>query len=403
MTLPRRVIADIAEVNPRLPIELTSDLSRHVDFVPMADLSEGGVMRSSETRPLRDVMKSFTYFQNGDVVVAKITPCMENGKAAYVDNLGSGIGFGSTEFHVLRPRRDVDGQYLFWMIWGRHFRQLAQANMTGSAGQKRVPASFFGRYEIPVPALAEQKRIAAILDAVNVLRVKRRASIDQLDSLVQATFLDIFGDPLTNPKGWPTQTVDHLVRLVRGSSPRPKGDSRFYGGPIPRLMVADITRDGFYVTPMIDSLTVEGAERSRPVTAGTVVMAVSGDVGVVATVSVDCCVHDGFVAFPDLDESVVRPVFLMLQLHLLKITHERRKAGAIFQNLTTTDVKSMEIMVPRLDLQTHFASIVETVEQQKVRLKTHLAELDALFESLQLRAFSGELCSWPASRQHASA
>jgi len=282
---------------------------------------------------------------------------------------------------ILEPSGAVDAKYLFWF--------LAQLEIESRGYADHFPQ--VRRCEVPVPPLREQKRIATILDAADALRAKRRESIEQLDSLVQATFLEMFGDPVTNPKGWPSQAVDRLVRLVRGSSPRPKGDSRFYGGPVPRLMVADITRDGFCVTPMIDSLTAEGAERSRPVPAGTVVMAVSGDVGVVATVAVDCCVHDGFVAFLDLDESVVQPFFLMLQLHLLKVTHDRRKAGAIFQNLTTTDVKSMEIMAPPLALQTRFASIVESIEHQKARLKAHLAELDTLFASLQSRAFNGEL------------
>src|SRR5207244_2434012 len=84
----------------------------------------------------------------------------------------------------------------------------------------------------------------------------------QIDSLTQSIFFDMFGDPMKNERGWPTERVSDLCELVRGSSPRPQGDSRFFGGPIPRLMVADITRDGWLVTPRIDSLTIEGAKRS---------------------------------------------------------------------------------------------------------------------------------------------
>jgi len=291
-------------------------------------------------------------------------------------------------FIGLVPGEEVIPEFLYYYM---SHKADALNRLARGATIKYLSRKHFEAFLIEYPSVPVQKRIATILDAADALRAKRRESIEQLDSLVQATFLEMFGDPVTNPKGWPSQAVDRLVRLVRGSSPRPKGDSRFYGGPVPRLMVADITRDGFCVTPMIDSLTAEGAERSRPVPAGTVVMAVSGDVGVVATVAVDCCVHDGFVAFLDLDESVVQPFFLMLQLHLLKVTHDRRKAGAIFQNLTTTDVKSMEIMAPPLALQTRFASIVESIEHQKARLKAHLAELDTLFASLQSRAFNGEL------------
>ena len=93
------------------------------------------------------------------------------------------------------------------------------------------------------------------------VRAKRRKALAQLDTLLQSTFLDMFGDPVTNPMGWEEHEVEKVCRLVRGSSPRPKGDPRFYDGPVPRLMVSDITRDGFWVTPRIDSLLSASPKR----------------------------------------------------------------------------------------------------------------------------------------------
>jgi type I restriction enzyme S subunit len=298
----------------------------------------------------------------------------------------------SNHFVRLRTKGDslVPDYLARWLTWTRA-HGVFSAGCVRWVNQATYKKEDLLALRVPLPPLPEQKRIAAILDSADALRAKRRESIEQLDSLIQATFLEMFGDPVTNPKGWPRRKTEDFSRLVRGSSPRPKGDKRFYGGPVPRLMVGDITRDGFRVTPNIDSLTAEGAKKSRPVPAGTVVMAVSGDVGVVSTVDVDCCVHDGFVAFLDLDESKVAPFFLMLQLHLLKMTHETRKAGAIFQNLTTTDIKAMEVVTPPIATQHHFIRVVESIEQQKARLKAHLAELDTLFASLQSRAFNGEL------------
>ena len=144
-------IAAVAEVNPRTPERVTSDKDLVVDFVPMSRLSEHGYVETNGSRPLLEVSKGYTYFENGDVIVAKITPCMENGKAAFVQGLPTGIAFGSTEFHVLRPRPDIDGRYLFYMVWNPFFRREAEGNMTGSAGQKRVPTKFFDRFEIPLP------------------------------------------------------------------------------------------------------------------------------------------------------------------------------------------------------------------------------------------------------------
>lgn len=392
MKWPFESIGNLAKVNPRIAAADRPAPDEQVSFVPMAAISEKTCRIEEQTeRCFAEVSKGYTPFRRGDVLIAKITPCFENGKMALAENLSHELGFGTTEFHVLRPSDKLIGAYLFNLLRAPFIRKAGAMKMKGAAGQRRVPADFFAALQIPLPPLAEQKRIAAILDAADALRAKRRETLAQLDTLLQSTFLDMFGDPVTNPMGWGQHEVDNICLLVRGSSPRPKGDPLFYGGPVPRLMIADITRDGFYVTPKIDSLTDQGAKKSRPVPTGTVVMAVSGDVGVVAAVQVPCCVHDGFVAFLDLDKAVFDSCFFMFQFHFMKSTHEQRKAGAIFQNLTTKDIKAMQLPAPPLPLQRRFATIVESVEQQKSRLRAHLAELDTLFASLQDRAFKGAL------------
>ena len=326
--------------------------------------------------------------ETDDVLVATVRPNL-NG-VALVNGAHHGMT-ASTGYCVLRPDKDkLDSKFLFhWVKTGVFVQRMV--DVATGANYPAVSDAKVKASKIPLPPLGEQKRIAGILDAVDALRAKRREALAQLDTLIQSTFLDMFGDPVSNPMGWEEHEVEKVCRLVRGSSPRPKGDPQFYDGPVPRLMVSDITRDGFWVTPRIDSLTEAGAKKSRRVPAGTVVMAVSGEVGVVATVQYPCCVHDGFVAFLDLDESVFDSRFFMFQFHSLKMTHERRKAGAIFQNLTTRDIKAMRLPTPTIDLQHRFAAVVESVERQKADQRTHLAELDTLFASLQSRAFRGDL------------
>jgi type I restriction enzyme S subunit len=290
--------------------------------------------------------------------------------------------------HIIPDPKKANVRYLFHALSNQVPNLIARG--VGGA-QPNISQGIVKELALMLPPLDEQKRIAAILDAADALRAKRRQSIAQLDALIQSTFLDLFGDPVTNPMGWKSIFVDDVCNLVRGSSPRPQGDARYFGGNVPRLMVADITRDGFKVTPIIDSLTEEGAKKSRPVPKGTIVMAVSGNVGLVATVQVPCCVHDGFVAFLELDRKIFDPTYFMFQFHFLKATHENRKAGAIFQNITTTDIKRMLTALPPLPLQQKFAAIVESIERQKTTQRAHLAELDALFAALQHRAFRGEL------------
>ena len=274
----------------------------------------------------------------------------------------------------------VDIRFLYYYLLGRGFDDV----ISGSA-QPQITGQGLTKIEIPLPPLPEQKRIAAILDKADAIRRKRQQAIQLADDFLRAVFLDMFGDPVTNPKRWPTMRVDELCTIVRGSSPRPQGDPRFYGGPVPRLMVADLTRDGRLVTPMIDSLTEEGAKKSRPIEAGTVVMAVSGNVGLTSVLAIDACIHDGFIAFKELDAHKVKPAFLCELMMFLKSTHASRQAGAIFQNLTTSQIKEMEIPIPSLALQDKFLSIS--------RKATELYGEDgfSLFESLSQKAFSGQL------------
>jgi len=157
-------IGSIAEVNPRKPPNDALPPDADVSFVPMKAVdADDGMITDPENRPYAKVRKGYTAFRDGDVIFAKITPCMENGKAAIAGDLVNGYGFGSSEFHVFRPTSSILAKYLFYFLRQRTFRLIAEANMTGSVGQKRVPTTFVKEYPIPYPPLPEQKRIVAKL------------------------------------------------------------------------------------------------------------------------------------------------------------------------------------------------------------------------------------------------
>lgn len=158
-------LASVADVNPgrTKPLSDADDVS----FLTMGDVSEDGRVISRQVRLYQDVAKGFTSFIDGDVLVAKITPCFENGKGALVSSLLGGIGFGSTEFHVIRAFPDsAVPTFLHLHTRTDVFRRLGGKNMVGSAGQKRVPTEFLRQYPIAIPPLPEQQKIASILTTV---------------------------------------------------------------------------------------------------------------------------------------------------------------------------------------------------------------------------------------------
>lgn len=192
---PKVRLKDCTHINPRKSDDRRLRPSLKVSFVPMSAVSENGELFLSETRLYEEVKTGFTYFAEGDVLFAKITPCMENGKGAIALGLSSGVGFGSTEFHVLRPVHGVtNSHWIYQVLAFRKFRENAAANMTGSAGQRRVPASYLENYTISLPPLELQNRFADIARHVNASKLAIQQSLDETQRLFDSLMAEYFED-----------------------------------------------------------------------------------------------------------------------------------------------------------------------------------------------------------------
>ncbi|MBP7346848.1 MAG: restriction endonuclease subunit S [Sediminibacterium sp.] len=185
---------------------------------------------------------------------------------------------------------------------------------------------------------------------------------------------------------WEMVKIEDLCTIVRGSSPRPQGDPRYYNGKVPRLMIEDLTRDGKYVTPQVDSLTEEGAKLSRPMKKGDLVMTVSGRTGVPAILNVDCCIHDGFVGFRELSK-IVDIDYLFYYLASLTATTSQQAVGAIFKNLTTDQLKNIDIPLPPITTQKRIAEILEAADALKRKDQELIQKYDELAQAIFIDMF----------------
>ena len=156
------------------------DGAREVTFLPMEAIGEQGELDLSASRSVEEVQSGYSRFRDGDVVMAKITPCFENGKGALIRGTATGVGYGTTELHVLTPGPELDGRFLYYLTVEAEFRRLGEAYMAGSAGQQRVPEDFVRDYQIPVPPLPHQRAVANYLD-------HETARIDNLIAAKQRT------------------------------------------------------------------------------------------------------------------------------------------------------------------------------------------------------------------------
>jgi len=172
-----------------------------VSFVPMEDLGiNQQFILPSKTRPLSEVIKSYTYFADGDVLLAKITPCFENGKLGIADNLTNGVGFGSSEYIVLRPKESFIKEWLYYYLQRESFREEGKMNMTGAVGHKRVSKEFIESYPIPIPPLNEQrvivKQIDGLWDEGNKLMMIYNNKLKALDDLKKSLLHHAFSGKL---------------------------------------------------------------------------------------------------------------------------------------------------------------------------------------------------------------
>ncbi|HXF70108.1 MAG TPA: restriction endonuclease subunit S [Thermoflexus sp.] len=200
-------LGEVCEINPRRP-RIVRDPEAPTTFVPMSAVDEeSGTIVAAEEKPFALVRRGYTYFEEGDVLFAKITPCMENGKAAIARGLRDGIGFGSTEFHVLRPRDSVISEWIWLFVRREPFRQAARKAFRGGVGQQRVPQDFMEEHPIPLPPLSEQRRIVARIEELMV-RVReakrlRQEAKEDTERLWQAVLAETFPRPGAElPKGW---------------------------------------------------------------------------------------------------------------------------------------------------------------------------------------------------------
>lgn len=370
-----------------------------VSFVPMSSIDEmRGRIISPETRLFGEVSKGYAPFRDDDVLFAKITPCMQNGKAAIARSLVGGLGFGSTEFHVLRAMEQVLPEWLFAFVRQPHFRAMAEASFTGSAGQQRVPAAFMEEAEIPVPPLAEQRRIVAILDEAESLRALRRPADRRTADLIPAIFHDMFGDPATNPMGWPMREVQSIAQVQSGLTLGQRRNS--YTLRRPYLRVANVQR-GYLLLDKVKEIGLTAEEEAKTKLHPADLLLVEGngnpqEIGRAALWdgSVAHCVHQNHLIRLRCSQTIVKPEFL---LHFINSESGRAyflgvgntTSGLV--TLNTTRVKQCCVPIPPLPLQKQFAAAVREIRAMQAKQSASRRRLDDLFHSLLHRAFRGEL------------
>lgn len=355
-------------------------------YLGLEHVGSDGTLDWSQTIGTAGVKSGKFRFSGEHVLFGKLRPYLS--KVARPER----GGVCSTDIIPILPSTDLDRDYLFHFLRLPATINLATLRSSG-ANLPRLSPRKLAEFPILLPPLREQKRIAAILDAADALRVKRRESLELLDKLVESVFLDMFGDPVTNPKGWETGPIEKWFEVARGGSPRPIQNylTDTHDG-VNWIMIGDAEDDSRYIRRTAKKIKPEGVRKSRSVSEGDFLLTNSMSFGRPYILKTAGCIHDGWLALSPRGSEVHPEYFYsILSTNALYQEFARRAAGAVVKNLNIALVRSVTIPVPPIAQQEEFAGIVAAVEAQKHRVRSHLAELDTLFASLQSRAFRGEL------------
>lgn len=349
-----------------------------------------------ETRPLSAVAGSYTYFADGDVLVAKITPCFENGKLGIAQGLENGIGFGSSEFMVLRPKPELLSEFLYYFLDQEPFREVGAKAMTGAVGHRRIPPEFVEALQIPLPPLDEQRRIVAVLDkafaGIATATANAQKNLINARALFESYLQSTFNK---SGEGWLERRLGEICGLQNGFAFQ---SNTFQESGVPVLRISNIQNETIearrlvYIDP---GDYRENLERFK-VKKGALLIAMSG-----ATTGKVGILDEDEIYYLNQRVGKFEPAALLdkhyLFYYLITKVEENLSisAGSAQPNLSTAQIKEFLIPLPPIEQQAKIVEIFGEIREHCEKLKSiterKLVALSELKQSLLQKAFAGEL------------
>jgi type I restriction enzyme, S subunit len=350
------------------------------------DNIESGTGVLAGLRPARELgLISGKYvFGPDDVLYSKIRPALN--KVALPDF----VGICSADMYPLRPRVGVlDRRYLAHLLRRDHFLVFAEKH-SSRTNIPKINREALLAYEFRLPSLAEQRRVADILDKVDAVRRKRKEAIALTEELLRSAFLEMFGDPVTNPKGWPARTIGEILDIATGGTPSRSNSSNF-GGGIPWVKTTEV-RDSVIMTTE-ESISEQGLRGSncRVFPKKTILVAMYGQGstrGRTAMLGIEATTNQACAAI--LPSPKVAPIYLWT---FLRMSYERLRdlgRGGNQPNLNLSMVRSFPMPLPPTETQGRFVKVGRQIGDLRAAQERYRTEAEALFSSLVHRAFRGE-------------
>ncbi|WP_242947822.1 restriction endonuclease subunit S [Acidithiobacillus albertensis] len=369
-----------------------------VSFAPMETLGiDQKYLITNQTRTMSDVIGSYTYFTNGDVLLAKITPCFENGKLGIASDLINNIGFGSSEYIVFRANEQLDAEWLYYYLSRQSFRNEGASRMAGAVGHKRITKDFIEDYPIPIPPFPEQRRLVAILDeafeGIATAKVNAEKNLQNARELFESHMNTVFSQ---RSEGWVEGTLGQITKFIdyRGKTP----NKTEYGV---RLITAKNVKMGYLQPIPMEFVAPESYEswmtRGIP-KFGDVLFTTEAPLANIAQLDIDeKVIFAQRIIIMQPDHKKLCNTFLKYLLMSFPVQQRIHAmgTGATVKGIKARLLKQIEISFPSLSEQHHIVTILDGLREETQRLESlyhqKLAALDELKQSLLHQAFNGDL------------
>lgn len=333
-------------------------------------------------------------FRNKDTIMARITPCLENGKRAQINILKQGeVGFGSTEFIVFREKGNIsDANFIYYLVCSDLIRSPAIKSMVGSSGRQRVQTDVLENLRLFLPPLDVQKKIAGVLVALDD-KIELNNKINQnLEAQAQALFKSWFVDfePFGGkmPDDWKIGKLGNFIEIKRGGSPRPIQNYISTSG-LKWLKISDATSEiSPYILTIKEYIKPEGLSKTVKLDAGSLVLSNSATPGIPKILDIESCIHDGWLYFP---KSSFSNEYLYLLFKYIRNDLISLGNGSVFTNLKTDILKNFGIVIPSISVLNDFNKIIVSVFALIRKNRREIKNLIKLRDTLLPKLMSGEI------------
>ncbi len=395
MTLNKVKLSDCCIIRP--PKSEAKNIIRNdelVSFVPMSNLGvDTQDLLLDADKKLSDVSGSYTYFRDNDVLLAKITPCFENGKLGIPKGLTNGIGFGSSEFIVFRSKGDIVPEYLYYFLLQQSFIDAGKSLMTGAVGHKRVSKEYIENSEIPLPSSETQKAIVAKLDQVfadiEIAKANAEQNLENARELFESYLSQIF----SQCDNWKITTLGGIAEISSGGTPR-KSTKEFWDGDIAWYSSGEL--NDLYTQESKEKITNEGLKGSNAklFPKGSLL------IGMYDTAALKMSILDRDGTFNQAVVGVkpndnINLEFILHSINSIKPKLLQQRSGVRQQNLNQSKIKNIPIKLPSFEKQDEVVVLLKSISDEcdnLSRIYTNKIEnLEELKQSILQKAFNGEL------------